>query len=81
MQLPVAYFGRVAQPALAGSAERSLVGLRAFHAAREATDDVAAKVVEGGTGSREDPGANPVVPVQHPRRLCLCSGSTARDPS
>ena len=65
VQQPVGFFGRVLQHALAGSAERDIVGLRDFLAPREATDDVAAKVVEGATGSREDPTAKSLAFVQH----------------
>jgi hypothetical protein len=35
------------------------------------TDDVAAKVVEGVTGSREDPAAKPIAFVQHPEEDVL----------
>src|SRR5688572_26935857 len=52
-------------------AERNFVGLRDFLVASEATDDVAAKVVEGVTGSREDPAAQPVAVVQHPEKDVL----------
>jgi hypothetical protein len=60
VQQLVGFLGRVVQRALAGGAERDLVGLMDFLAAREATDDLAAKVVEGTTSSREDPAAKPL---------------------
>jgi hypothetical protein len=41
------------------------VGHRDFLAARKATDDVVAKVVEGAAGSREDPAAKSLAFIQH----------------
>jgi hypothetical protein len=61
---PVGFFGRVLQYALAGSAERDLVGLGDCLAAREAPDNVAARVIEGTSDSREDPAAESLALVQ-----------------
>ena len=71
VQQSVGFFGRVLQHPRAGSAERYLLGLRDFLAAREATDDVAAEVVEGDTGSRENPAAKPLAFVQEPEEDVL----------
>jgi hypothetical protein len=47
------------------------VGLRNFLAASETSDDVVAKLLDGVTGSREDPAAKPVAFVQHPEEDVL----------
>jgi len=47
------------------------VGLSNFLAASETSDDVVAKILDGVTGSREDPAAKPVVFVQHPEEDVL----------
>ena len=71
VQQPIGFFARVLQHALAGSAERDIVGLRDFLAPCKATDDVAAKVVEGAAGLREDPAAKSLSFVQHPEEDVL----------
>ena len=62
---------RDAREAGAGSGSRDLVGLRDSLAPRDVTENVAAKVVEGATGSREDPAANPLAFVQQPEEDVL----------
>jgi hypothetical protein len=71
VQVPVGFFGRILQRALAGRAERDLVGLGDFPTPREVTKDVAAKVVDEATGSREDPAAKPFAFIQHPEEDVL----------
>jgi hypothetical protein len=71
VQQPVGLFGGILQRALAGRAERDLVGLRDFLTPPEVTDDVAAKVVESATGSRQDPAAKPLAFIQDPEEDVL----------
>ena len=66
VQQPIGFFGRMPQYALAGRAERDLLGLRHSVAPREATDDVFANAIEGGAGWREDPAAKALVLIQQP---------------
>ena len=80
---PIGFFGRVLQCTLAGRAEGNVDRLRDVLAASEATatGDVAAKLVEGVTGSRKDPGAKPVAFVQHPKEDVLGLDGARSEPA
>jgi hypothetical protein len=71
LQQPIGFFGGVLQRTLAGRAERDLVGLRNFRAGSEATEDVAANIVEGDAASLEDSAAKPFAFVQQPEEDVL----------
>jgi hypothetical protein len=78
VQQPVGLLGGIEQHSLAGSAEGNLLGFRQSLADYEATDDVAAEVVEA-TSSREDPAAKSLTFVQDPEEDVLRLDSAASE--
>jgi hypothetical protein len=71
LQQPIGFFGGGLERTLAGRAERDLVGLRNFRAGSEATEDIAAKIVEGDAASLENSAAKPLAFVQQPEEDVL----------
>jgi hypothetical protein len=68
---PVRLFSGILQQALAGNAEWDLSRVRDPIVAREATEDVAAKIIEGATGPGEDSAGKSLAFVQYPKEDVL----------